>query len=227
VRAALLRAKLLGVRALSTILVAVALARPAAAQILGGPDHPFGPALWLTVGRGDTPAMSMTDNASGGTWRLDRSKPVNLALDWGRTSRSIGLAASQTTYRMRLAAPSCPVCDADVQALQALGTYRRAGTVFGGRMMQVVEFAVGVTQWGKLTGRNGSTPPSISSNTDFTYGASFGLALPVGDNFELSVMYKSLQVRHETLRELQTGAAPSNFIGFNSLWTGGRLRLFQ
>ena len=219
-----LRAKLLGVRALSTILVVAALAQPAAAQF-GGPSRSYGNELWLTAGQGNLPALTMSDNASGGTWRLERTKPVSVSLDWGRRERSIGLSVAHDNYALALSAPTCPACNATVRTEQALATYRRSGTMFGGGVMQVVEFGVGATQWSKLTGEGGSTPPVIKPNTDFTYAVALGLAIPVGDAFELSAMYKSISVRHETLRQISTGAAPNNFIGMNMLWFGARVRL--
>lgn len=223
--AAWLRAKLLGVRALSTILLSLSLAATAHGQVFGFPAPSYDNALWITAGSGDTRAIRMSDNASNGSWALERAKPVGITLDWGRRDRSLGIAVSRTQYAMQFSGAACPSCAGDVQALQALGTYRRAGSVFGGGLMQVVEFAVGATQWSQLKGRDGRTLPSMSPNTDFTYGASIGLSYPVGDRLELSAVYKTVQIRHETLRQVSTGAAPNNFINTSTLWYVARLRL--
>lgn len=218
---AMTRAKLLGVRALSTILLGLALARPALAQMRGAPRDYSRDALWLTGASVQMRSASVSDDASKGTWSIDASKPVAVGIDWGRIDRSIGVRAQKVVAPLTFSGASCASCQGDVQMLVVMGTYRRAGPLFGSILQQIVEFGLGATQWSALTGRSGSTLPSISPEVDFTYSAAFGIGMPLGPGAEVSVMYDALQARHRSM-----GNASSN-IGLNVVRMGARLRLGQ
>lgn len=222
-----IRAKLLGVRALSTVFVALALASPAGAQVFGVPRSYTGNALWLSAGSGSMPPVSIDDETSDGLWVLKTSRPVQLSLDWGQRNSSVGVTVRRNEIPMRFEGPSCHACSAQVQALTVLGTYRRAAPLFGGSLLQITELGVGMTRWSALAGRDGSVLPAEAPNNDFTYSLSIGVGLPVGEAFELTANYDVVKVLHERAKQSATAKSSSSFAGLSTFRAGARIRLFK
>lgn len=223
----LLRAKLSGVRALSTVLLALALASPAEGQVFGVPRTNTGNSLWLSAGIGRMPAVSIDDEASNGLWVLRSSRPVQLALDWGQRYSTVGVTVRRNDIPMRFEGSSCHACSAEVQSLMVMGTYRRAAPLFGSGLLQITELGAGMTRWSGLSGRDGAILPAAAANNDFTYSVSIGLGLPVGEAFELSVNYDVVQVWHERAKQNATAKSSSSFAGLSTLRAGARIRLFK
>ncbi len=221
------RAKLLGVRALSTILIALAVATPAGAQYFGAPRSYAGNALWLSAGSGDTRAVTLSDNASGGIWRMLQAKPLEVALDLGNSDRSVGVSVRRAVVPLTFQGTACTGCAGQVQSQVMLGTYRRATPLFASALRQIVELGAGLTRWSALTGRDGATLPIIASNDDFTYSVSVGIGMPLGDRLEAAVHYDMLQTRHEMQTSGAVGTATRGYTAFNTLRFSARLRLGQ
>jgi len=219
------RAKLLVVRVLSTILLALAVAIPAQAQVYGAVRDYSGSALWLSATSGTTRAASLSDDASSAKWGLAQAKPVEVAVAWGDRDRAIGVSVRRTQVPLTFDGVSCAGCAGQVQSTVALGTYRRSTPLFGSGLRQVVEFGLGITRWSDLVGRDGSRIPAIATNDDFTYGVSYGIGVPLGDHLEASVNYDILQTRHEMQKTSATSAASSGTTSFSTLRVGARVRL--
>ena len=218
--ASALRAKLLTVRALSTILLAAALAQPAAAQF-GSPPGTGGAAAWIGGEAGTLRAMTLSDGASASTWQLDKATPIRVSVDYGRFERTIGASISKATMTMVFDGTSCTKCAAQVAYSQILGRYRAVSPFLMSGLFAATELSAGVTNWGSLKGVDGAVlGTSGKTATDFTYGLSLGLVLPVGEMVELSVMYGALQMQHE-----QQGNSGKQNIGLNMLRFGGRVRV--
>ena len=220
-----LRAKLLGVRALSTVLLVLALASPAEGQVFGAPASYFGASLWLSVGYGSTRGVSVSDKASNAMWTLDKATPRRVAIDWGRQERTIGVAASLVNVPLRLADAACGSCNGTVQATQVMGIYRIEAPLFTGALRSITEFGAGLTRWSGLTGRDGDTIGAIAANNDFTYSASFGLGVPLGNHLELTALYDVAQVRHERQSSSLARSSGSSNVGLTTLRFGARVRL--
>ena len=212
-------------RALSTILLAAALAQPAGAQVFGAPRDYNANVVWISAYGGSMAGQSMSDKASDASWSLAKSKPVNLALDWGTNDRSIGLRVQRAVPQLEFSGLTCAACRGEVQALTMLGTYRRASPLYTSSLRQVVELAAGVTTWSALKGQDGNTLPTIAPKSDFTYSISLGASLPLGDRLEGSVMYDLMQVRHARQTSGPSGSSSSTFEKLNTLRVGARLRL--
>jgi hypothetical protein len=224
--AAALRAKLLIVRALSTILLVVLLAAPAGAQVYGAPRDYRADALWISGGTGTMRAVSVLDRASDATWVLDESKPVGGSVEWGRADRTIGVRVQQLTAAMQFEGASCIYCDGEVQALTALAVYRRASPLFNSSSLrQIVELGAGATRWSNLRGRNGHQLPTIAPVFDFTYSASIGIGLPLGERLEATAMYDVLMARHRLLQTSSPDSKSIGYIGFAVVRFGARWRL--
>lgn len=221
----LLRAKLSGVRALSTVLLALALASPAGAQVFGVPTSNSGPSLWLSVGDGSTRGVSVSDKASDAIWHLDKAAPRRVAIEWGREERTIGVAASMVSVPLRLVGSACGSCNGTVKATQVMGTYRMEAPLFGGVLRSVTELGAGVTRWSGLTGRDGDTIGAIAANDDFTYSVSFGLGVPLGSHLDLTALYDVSQVRHERQSSSLAHSSGSSNVGLTTLRFGARVRL--
>jgi len=201
------------------------LVQPAGAQVFGAPRAYNANTVWIAAYGGSMASQSMSDKASDASWSLEKSKPVNLALDWGNLDRSIGLRVQRATPQLEFSGLTCAACRGEVQALTMLGTYRRSSPLYTSSLRQVVELSAGATTWSALKGRDGSTLPTITSRSDFTYAISLGASMPLGDRLEGSVMYDLMQVRHPRQTSGPSGSSSSTFEKLNTLRFGARLRL--
>lgn len=220
-----IRAKLSGVRALSTVLLGLALARPAEAQVFGAPARHAGASWWFGADGGSTSAVSVSDRASGATWGLEKAAPIRVSLDYGPRERTIGIAVSQSTVQLSFAGPSCTACLGQVTAQQAMAHYRIAAPLFIPGLYSVTEFSAGVTRWSELQGREGSQVGAIAPNNDFTYGLSLGAALPLGARLELTAAYDASHVRHEAQRSAPAGASVITSVKMSTVRVGARVRV--
>lgn len=226
--AAALRAKLLTVRALSTILLAVVMAAPAEAQVYGARRDYRNDGVWISGSSGTMRTASVSDHATNATWVLDQSKPLSGSLEFGSTDRTIGVRVQRVVAPLRFEGVECVFCDGEVQALTALAVYRRSSPLaLAGGLRQIVELGAGATRWSDLRGRNGHLLPVISPQTDFAYSASIGLGLPLGERLEASAMYDVLMARHRLKQMSAANEKATGFIGFAVVRFGARWRLGQ
>ena len=193
---ACIRAKLSGVRALSTILLALALAQPAGAQVFGAPRS-TGRSVWVSGGTGWAMGGDLTDGATQSSWTLGQYSPLRAAVEFERRGTAMGLALSHATVPMTYNGPGCTRCDADVDMLQMLGMFRVGGGRPGQGFHQVLEFGGGVTQWSKLTARGpGSIAPMIADN-DLTFQIGYGFGVNLGDAFAVTLVQDVATVIHQ------------------------------
>jgi hypothetical protein len=221
----LLRAKLLGVRALSTVALALALASPAEGQIFGAPGRYSGASWWLGADVGHTGAVNMSDRASSANWGLEKAMPIRLSVDYGRRERTVGFAASQADVPLLFTGASCDRCRGQVTVQQALAHYRVTSPFFIRGLYSVTELSLGITRWNALQGRDGDDVGTVAPNNDFTYGISLGAALPLGDHLELTMAYDLSQLKHETQRSTATSALSNASVKLTTLRFGARVRL--
>jgi hypothetical protein len=220
-----IRAKLSGVRALSTILIALALAHPAGAQVFGASSRYTGPSWWVGGMLGKSERQTMSDRATGGRWILEPATPVRVQVARGDAARTVGLTVSYASIPTSILTISCIGCRARVSTVQALGTYRTTGAISTTRYRHVVEFGGGVTRWSRLSGRDADRVPAVAANIDLTFAASIGIALPLGDDLELSVSYDITALVHEKEQGAFAGPGTTAKVNIPTLQVGGRLRL--
>ncbi len=220
-----IRAKLSVVRALSTVLMAVALAHRAGAQVFDEPSRYAGSSWWVGVGSGQSERISISDKASEGKWFLEPSTPVRVQVAWGRAARTVGLTVSNASIPLNIIGPSYAGCRARVRSTQALGTYRSTAPITTSRFRSVLEFGGGITRWSGLRGRNGCQVPVVAANIDFTFAASIGIALPVSEYLEVSVSYDIAALVHEKEQHAYAVPGATAKVSVPTLLAGARLRL--
>lgn len=221
--ARVLRAKLLAVRALSTVVLILALARSAAAQF-GGPRY-YEPDGWYLGGaQASVRAASISDRATDATWVMDKANLLTGSLEYGRSDRSMGARVVYGTIPMSFEGASCLACRGEVQMLTALAVYRRGGPLFNTGLSQIIELAVGATQWSNLSGVSGPQLPTMSPQTDFTYAVSIGAGLPIGQRLEVMAAYDVQQIKHRP-RSGTNLPSSSGSVGLAVVRIGARWRL--
>ncbi len=182
-----IRAKLSGVRALSTILIALALAHPAGAQVFGASER-TGRSLWVSAGTGWAQGGDLNDGVSQSTWSLGQYSPLRASLEFERRGQSLGFAVSHATVPLTYNGPGCAQCDADIDALQMMGTVRIGGGGPGQGFHQVLEFGGGVTQWSNLTSRGPGTIAPMTADNDLTFQIGYGFGLNLGESFAVTIV---------------------------------------
>lgn len=191
-----IRAKLSGVRALSTVLFTLALAQSAGAQVFGIPQS-TGRLVWVSAGTGWAQSGDLADGATQSTWTLGAYSPLRAAVEFERRGQSIGAAVSHARVPMTFTGPGCSRCDADIDMLQMMGTFRFGGGGPGQGFHQVLEFGGGVTQWSKLTSRGTGTIAPITADNDLTFQLGYGFGLNLGDAFAVTLVQDVATVIHQ------------------------------
>jgi len=187
--------------------------------------------LWLSAALGSQRPVSISDKQSGGGWRLDRSRPITLSLDWGRANQSIGARFHRTVSPMVFEGADCAGCAGEVQSLSLLAAFRTSQQLGDTPIRQFVEVGAGITQWSGLKGTTENRLPHYSPVYDFTYAGAIGLGLRVSDRMNAIVMYDILMARHvQEVIEYGGQATPPNakaaaWFGLSSLRLGARYRL--
>lgn len=220
-----LRAKLLTVRALSTVLLILAVVRPAAAQYPGSRGDYYTDGWYLSGASATLRAASMSDRASAATWVMEKAKLVSGGVEYGRADRAFGVRAATGMVPMSFEGASCLGCAAEVRATSVLATYRRANPLFNTGALQIIELSAGAMIWDSLKGRGGPVLPTIGRQMDFSYGISIGAGLPLGDRLEVNVMYDVQQMRHPAARLSSGAMAGSGALGLATIRMGARWRL--
>lgn len=215
----MLRAKLLIVRALSTVFLSLALAQAAAAQYPGAP-RASDQSWWLGVEGGNVRGATLSDGWSSATWQLEGYSPYRVTMDYGRRERTLGLSLSQAVVPMTFTGAACTGCAAQVTALQGLARYRLLSPFFVRGIYTATELSAGITTWNGLKGRTSSLGAMGTAPKDLTYGISLGLVMPLGERLELSGNYGTLQIRHAPKGKTGTQSVTQNTVRF-----GARLRL--
>lgn len=190
------RAKLSGVRALSTVFFTLVLAQVAGAQVFGIPQ-PTGRSLWVSAGTGWAQSGDLADGASQATWTLGQYSPLRAAVEFERRGQSLGLAVSHAKVPMTYDGPGCARCDADIDALQMMGIFRVGGGGPGQGFHQVIELGGGVTQWSKLTSRGPGTIAPMTADNDLTFQIGYGFGLNLGDAFAVTLVQEVATVIHQ------------------------------
>jgi hypothetical protein len=187
--------------------------------------------LWLSAAVGSQRPVSISDKQSIGGWRIDRSRPLTVSLDWGRSSQSVGARLHRTVSPMTFEGASCAGCAGEVQALSLVGAFRTSRQLGETPIRQFVEIGAGVTRWSGLKGTGSGRLPPFSPVYDFTYAGAIGVGLPVTDRLHAIVMYDILMARHVQEVIVYGGestppdAKPAAWFGLASLRLGARYRL--
>ncbi len=214
-----LGAKLPVVRALSTVLLLL-LATRADAQVFGAPRH-TGPSVWISAGTAWAQGGTLSDGVTQSTWNLGQYSPLRLSLELGSGGRTAGVAVAHATIPMTYAGPNCARCDADIDALQMLGTLHLGGGSAGSPFHQLLELSAGVTQWSGLSVRGG-TVPKMSPDNDLTFQLGYGFGYNFGDAFALTIGQDLSTVIHQ--KDGLTGSQ-SRSLTQRTTRIGARLRL--
>ena len=187
--------------------------------------------LWLSAAVGSQRPVSISDKQSIGGWRVDRSRPITLSLDWGRANQTVGARVHRTVSPMTFEGASCTGCDGEIQALSLIAAFRTSQRLGDTPIRQFVEVGAGVTRWSGLRGTSEGRLPHFSPVYDFTYAGAIGIGLPVTDRLDAIVMYDILMVRH-VQEVIVYGGAPTPpdakataWFGLASLRLGARYRL--
>ncbi len=189
------------------------------------------PTLWLSGAVGSQRPFSISDKQSLGGWRIDRSRPITISLDWGRANQSVGARLHRTVSPMTFEGASCTGCSGQVQSLSLLGAFRTSQQLGQTPVRQFVELGAGVTRWSGLRGTGDGQLPRYSPVYDFTYSAGIGVGLPVSDRLQAVLMYDILMARHVQEVIVYGGeitppdAKAAAWFGLASLRLGARYRL--
>lgn len=187
--------------------------------------------LWLTAAVGSQRAVSISDKQSDGGWRLDTSRPVTVALDWGTSRRTFGARLHRAVSPMTFEGASCAGCDGEVQSLSLMAAYRTSQQLGETPIRQFIELGAGFTRWSGLKGTSAGRLPPFSPVYDFTYVGAIGVGLPVTDRLTAIVMYDILMARHVQEVIVYGGeptppdAKAAAWFGLASLRFGARYRL--
>lgn len=190
-------AKLPGVRALSTILVALTLTTPAGAQVFGAPRN-TGPSLWVSGGTGWVQGGTISDGTTKSTWGMGQFAPVRLSVEFENQGQAIGAAVSHATVPMTYVGESCARCDANIDMLQTMGIIRAGGRP-GQGFHQILELGAGVTRWSKLTatGTGTGTVTALKPDHDLTFQIGYGFGMNFGQSFALSIVQDLATIIHQ------------------------------
>ncbi len=223
--AAVFRAKLLGVRALSTLIVLACAAPIAAAQSPGAPadsaDHP----IWVSVSAGALRGAPISDKASNGGWHLQTSSPVTVAFSMPIFGKTIGVRAQTAAIPLRFTGPSCADCAGRVQGTATLATLNQTAPIGNSAYNVEIEYALGVTSWTGLRGLSGNQLPSPGAVHDFTYGLSLGWSRILSDRFDALLMIDVLSLTHRVGSASVTGVRGNGQVTLYGLRAGARMQL--
>lgn len=212
-------------RVLSTLIVLACVARAAAAQQPAAPkdtsDHP----IWVSVSAGVLRGSPISDRASSGGWRLKTSAPVTVAFSMPLFGKTLGLRAQTEGINLRFTGPACSNCAGRVQGTATLLTMNKTAQLGNSAYNTEVEYAVGVTSWTGLRGRNGDQLPTVGAAHDFTYGLSVGWSRVMNDRFDALVMIDVLSLTHALGSASVTGVRGSGQIFLYGVRAGARLQL--
>jgi hypothetical protein len=215
----------------STILAASAVVVLAVAPRAGAQGDYEPSTLWLTAAVGSQRAASISDKQSEGGWRLATSRPVTVALDWGRANRTFGARVHRTVAPMTFEGARCAGCEGEIQSLSLIGAYRASQQLGDTPVRQFVELGAGITRWSGLRGTGDGRLPPFSPVYDFTYAAGIGVGVPLSDRLHATVVYDILMVWH-VQEVIEYGGEPTppnakaaTWLGLPSLRLGARYRL--
>lgn len=181
---------------------------------------------WLSAAVGSQRPVSISDKQTVGGWRLDRSRPLTIAVDWGNSSRTFGARVHRTASPMTFEGASCAGCAGEVQSLSLMGAYRSSRPLGETPIRQFVEVGAGFTRWSGLRGTGSGRLPHFSPVYDFTYAGAIGIGMPVTDRLHALVMYDILMVRHvQEVIVSEPSAKATAWFGMASLRVGARYRL--
>ncbi|MHB1096198.1 MAG: hypothetical protein ACYC3F_08485 [Gemmatimonadaceae bacterium] len=186
---------------------------------------------WLTAALGSQRPVSISDKQSIGGWRVDRSRPLTVAVDWGTSRRTFGARVHRTVSPMTFEGARCAGCEGEVQSLSLIGAYRASQNLGDTQIRQYIELGAGLTRWSGLKGTGEGRLPPYSPVYDFTYAGAIGVGLPVTDRLHAIVMYDILMVRHVQEVIIYGGeptppdAKAAAWFGLASLRLGVRYRL--
>ena len=221
-----LHAKLRVVRALSTALLLL-IAIPADAQF-GAPPRSSSSRIWLSAGSAWAQGGTLSDGKTQSTWNLGQYSPLRFSFEFGSGRNTIGAVVTHAVIPMQYTGPACSRCDADIDALQMLGTLHIGNGSAGSPLHQIIELSAGVTQWSKLTARNGGgggaggTIAKMSPDNDLTFQAGYGFGYNFGDAFAITLVQDVSTVIHQK-DGLDNGQSRS--ITQRTTRLGARLRL--
>jgi len=200
-------------------------AQASAAQQPDKPSNPPDTPIWISVSAGGLRGVPVSDKASNGGWHLQTSAPVTVAFAmplWGQT---IGLRAQTSSINLRFTGPSCADCAGRVQATATLATLNKTSQIGNSAYNTEIEFALGMTSWTGLRGRDGNQLPAAGAVHDFTYGISFGWSRVLSDRLDALLMLDILNLTHAIGSASVTGVRGNGQITLYGLRAGARLQL--
>ena len=169
----------------------VATAASAGAQIIDGgrPGRRIGqPNAWASLGIGWLQQGGLCDEDSSSCWDFGNAMQWRATLEYpiGRGA-TIGAAATHARVPLRYSSQSvCTTpCDADANVTQYMGQLHLGG---GTGIQQAIDIAAGATVFNnfRLTDTGVRLEPA-KSVTNFSFAVSYGLALPVSQNFHVTL----------------------------------------
>ncbi|MHB1313849.1 MAG: hypothetical protein ACYC3L_17660 [Gemmatimonadaceae bacterium] len=185
-------------RALSTALLLLIASR-ADAQF-GAPVRASGSHIWLSAGSAWAQGGTLSDGTTQSTWSLGQYSPLRLSFELGSGRSTLGAVVTHAVIPIQYSGPACSRCDADIDALQMLGTLHIGNGSAGSPLHQILELSAGVTQWSKLTARNGTAGGSIAklnADNDLTFQAGYGFGYNFGDAFAITLVQDVSTVIHQ------------------------------
>jgi hypothetical protein len=191
----------------------LASAGSARAQIIdrGGSGRSFGqPNAWASLGIGWLQQGGLCDPGSNSCWNFGN------AVQWrGSIEKPIGRGATiggaATTARVPLIYQStgaCNNCDADANVSQYLGQLHLGG---GTGIQQAIDFGAGVTVFTNFRdAATGTKLEPAKAVTNFSFSVAYGLALPIKQNFHVTLSQEYGQIIGKRMSGVSSNSAQQN-----------------
>lgn len=183
-------------------MIATLLGLPAAASAQRRDDSGGGERAWFaSASAGIQFGPLVLDDASSSRWDIDAAfswrATVERAVSPGVTA---GLAFSHArlpmTYVSTAASSSCARCAADV-TVSSYGGIVRVGPGSARGFHQVLEVFVGALRYGNFEQVSPRGRLAPASNTDFAFGAGYGFAYAIGNDYAVQLVQDAVNALHE------------------------------
>lgn len=179
------------------VTVLLATAASAGAQIIDGgrPGRRIGQATaWASLGIGWLRQQGLCDPGSNTCWEFGDAPQWRGSLEYpiGRGATIGGVATTARVPLVYGSTGSCNGCDADANVSQYMGQLHLGG---GTGIQQAIDLAAGATVFTNFRERaTGARLAPAKAVTNFSFAVAYGFALPVSQNFHVTLSQEYGQI---------------------------------
>lgn len=178
-------------RLIVVLLLIVAIARAADAQIIRGPVRAAGPRAWTAGTIGLLQMGTVHDGSTTSTWNFGDAVQWRLTLEKPlQGSSAIGVAATFARVPLTfesLASGGCGTCDADASVTQVMAMFHSGGGSIG--FHQVIELSLGTTIFSSFRERDtGTRLPPDDPDFDFAFTLGYGFGYALSPNLQVQLV---------------------------------------